>query len=76
MAGDGVVSTGGARSNPNLLHDASRSDLDLAWRDREAEAASLIAAGSFSMGLALRVYALEIRLKWRICRLLMTSRIS
>jgi hypothetical protein len=62
------VSTGGAKPHSSLLPDATRVDFDQAWRDREQEAALLISGGYHSMGQALRVYSLEIRLKEYICR--------
>jgi len=50
------------------MPDATRDDLEQAWKEREAEAGLLTAGGSHPMALALRVYSLEIRLKWQICR--------
>jgi hypothetical protein len=64
------VSTGGSRSGPGLLGDTSLSDLDTAWRERETESSALVAAGLETMALALRIYALEIRIKTFICKAL------
>jgi hypothetical protein len=44
------------------------ADLDQAWQDRLDEANSLDAAGHFGAAIAARLYALEIYLKFRICR--------
>ena len=62
------MSTGGARPHVGLMPETSRTDLELAWKDRDAEAALLTAGGSYPMALAIRVYSLEIRLKWLVCR--------
>jgi hypothetical protein len=44
------------------------ADLDQAWQDRLDEANALDAAGHFGAAIAARLYALEIYLKFRICR--------
>ena len=62
------MSEGRQGPRPGQLLDTTRVELEQAWKDREAEAAALFAAGHVSMALALRVYSLEIRLKWHICR--------
>ena len=62
------MSTGGARHHSSLLPETTHVELEQAWKDREAEATSLNAGGFHSMALVLRLYSLEIRLKWQICR--------
>ena len=62
------MSTGGTYPHPSLMPETTRVDLEHAWRDREAEAVLLIAGGRPLMALALRLYALEIRLKLSICK--------
>lgn len=52
---------------PGLLADAKRSDLELAWSEREEEAQKMLSEGYDSMAVALRLYSLEIRVKVRIC---------
>jgi hypothetical protein len=44
------------------------SDLEISWREREEEANQRRAPGYISTALALRLYALEIRLKTIICK--------
>ncbi|QEH33377.1 hypothetical protein OJF2_18780 [Aquisphaera giovannonii] len=51
------------------MSDTRLMDLEAAWREREIEAAKLVADHP-STGLALRIYALEIRLKTLICKTL------
>lgn len=58
---------------PGLLPDVKRMDLDVAWQEREEEARELLARGYNSMALALRLYALEIRIKTFICKQLKLS---
>ena len=62
------MSTSGARPHAGLMPETSRTDLEIAWKDRDAEAALLTAGGSHPMALAIRLYSLEIRLKWLVCR--------
>ena len=62
------MNTGPQRIPAGMMPETSRPSLELAWKDREAEAVLLTAGASRTMGLALRVYALEIRLKSIICR--------
>ena len=60
--------TGG--TNPalaGLLNDTTRENLELAWQERLEEAEVLIRAGHLSMGVCLKAYALEARIKLRIC---------
>jgi hypothetical protein len=58
---------GGGGSGMGLMVDTKLVDLDAAWREREIEAAAL-AANFPTTSLALRVYALEIRIKVIICK--------
>jgi hypothetical protein len=51
-----------------LLQETTRADLDSAWLEREEEAQALLTSGYRSVALSLRLYALEIRLKSRICK--------
>ena len=44
------------------------ADLDQAWKDRLEDAQALDTAGRFGAAMALRLYALEIYLKYRICQ--------
>jgi hypothetical protein len=44
------------------------ADLDVAWQDRLEDAAALDAGGRHAAAIAARLYALEIYLKFRICR--------
>jgi hypothetical protein len=53
---------------PGLIAGTTLADLDVAWREREEEARELMALGYHSMALALRLYALEIRIKTFICK--------
>lgn len=54
-----------------LVVDTTLIDLDAAWREREREATAL--AASFPVtSLALRTYALEIRIKTMICKRIAT----
>lgn len=53
---------------PSLMPDTIRADLEATWAEREQEAAHLKSGGFRSMSLALRCYALEIRLKAIICQ--------
>ncbi len=43
-------------------------DLDMAWQDRLADAASLLTTGRPAWAMATALYALEIRLKVLICK--------
>jgi len=61
------MSQGGIKPHASLLPDTTRADLERAWRDRESEAALLSAGGYHAMAVSLRVYALEIQLKWHVC---------
>ncbi len=49
------------------MNDTTRANLELAWRERSEEAELLIRAGYLSMGVCLKAYALEARIKLRIC---------
>jgi hypothetical protein len=49
---------------------AKLSELDLAWHDRLKDAETLRSAGRHSSAIAMGLYALEIRLKVRICHVL------
>lgn len=63
------MSTGGGGGLVSgLLPGTTLADLDIAWREREEEARQLLALGCDSMALALRLYALEIRIKTFICK--------
>jgi hypothetical protein len=46
------------------------ADLDQAWQDRLVDAEVLETAGRYGAAMAARLYALEIYLKFRICRYL------
>ena len=48
--------------------DARLADLEEAWKERETEAGLLAGVNDGVTALCLRIYALEIRLKARICR--------
>jgi hypothetical protein len=65
------VSFGG--TSKGLLNDTKLVDLEVAWRERVNEATALSSAGYQSMALALRFYALEIRLKSIVCKRLNLS---
>jgi hypothetical protein len=47
---------------------ATRSDLEVAWQDRLADAQALFDAGRHAWAIATALYALEIRLKVLICK--------
>jgi hypothetical protein len=49
------------------MDDAELKDLELAWQAREAEAKAL-EANFPAMSLSLRLYALEIRIKTKVCQ--------
>jgi len=68
-----MSSAGGSRPAPGLLPETSVTDLEVAWKEREAEARELTVPGFHSMALSMRLYSLEIRLKTHICRLLKLS---
>jgi hypothetical protein len=70
-----MSSPSAGRPVPGLLPDALLSDFEIAWREREEEAGQLIAVGYNSMAMALRLYALEIRLKTIICKELKLTRL-
>lgn len=53
--------------NTGFQTDTTRSGLRAAWPERNAEAEVLIQAGMKSMGVCLKLYALEVRVKTRIC---------
>ena len=44
------------------------ADLDQAWQDRLDDAQALEAAGRYGAAMAAKLYAIEIYLKFRICR--------
>jgi hypothetical protein len=46
------------------------ADLTIAWQDRLADANALLAAGRHATAISAGIYALEILLKARICRIL------
>jgi hypothetical protein len=50
-------------------------ELDLAWKDRLEDAIHLKSAGRYPTAIAMGIYALEILLKVRICRLLQLDRL-
>ena len=58
------MSTGGTS---HLLNDTTRANLEMAWQERVEEADVLIRAGYLSMAVCLKAYALEARIKLRIC---------
>jgi hypothetical protein len=60
---------------PGVLLEASLTDLEVAWKEREQEAHELMTPGYNSTALALRLYALEIRIKTFICKQLRLSRL-
>jgi hypothetical protein len=61
------MSRGGGGSRVGLMDDTTLANLDEAWQEREKEAKAL--AASFpAASLALRFYALEIRIKTIICK--------
>jgi hypothetical protein len=62
-----MSTVGGASLIPGLLPE-TLADLDTAWREREDEAGVLMTQGYHSTALALRMYALEIRVKTLICK--------
>ena len=60
--------TGGAGPpHAGLLNDTTRAGLQSSWPERLIEAELLLKAGLRSMGVCLKVYALEVRVKARIC---------
>ena len=61
------MSSGGAVGK-QVLSQTKLVDLEVAWRERELEAAALKAAGHAAMALALRLYCVEIRIKTIICK--------
>ncbi len=62
------MSAGGSGKPPaGLLTDTTRSGLQASWTERFEEAELLLNAGLRSMGVCLKVYALEARVKARIC---------
>jgi hypothetical protein len=67
------MSSGGRGSSLGHLLEASVSDPELAWKEREEEAHHLAALGFDSSALSLRMYSLEIRIKTLICRTLRLS---
>jgi hypothetical protein len=68
-----MSSASGGRPGPRLLPEASVTDLEVAWKEREEEARELVARGYNSMALSLRLYSLEIRIKTLICKQLKLS---
>lgn len=58
MAGELRITTPGANA----------TDLDVAWRDRLADAEALLDAGRNAGAIATATYALEIRLKVLVCK--------
>jgi hypothetical protein len=65
-----MMSMGGSKPHPSLMPDAILTDLEQSWRDRETEAILLISGGFLAMGIVLRLYSLEIRIKCIICNYL------
>lgn len=63
-----MSSGGSGLPMPGLLPDVKLIDLDVAWGEREAVAGALLAAGYDAVALALRLYALEIRIKSAFCK--------
>lgn len=59
--------SGGGHPVSRVLLQTSQSELEVAWKEREEEAAQLLAHGFNSTALALRIYSLEIRIKAIIC---------
>jgi hypothetical protein len=47
---------------------AALTDLDVAWRDRLEDALALLKVGRHASAILMGLYALEIKLKARICR--------
>jgi hypothetical protein len=68
-----MSSTSPGRPAPGLLAEASLTNLEAAWRERDAEAHQLMVHGYHSTGLSLRLYSLEIRIKSFICKQLTLS---
>jgi len=68
-----VTPSGSGRSVSSVLIDASQLELEVAWKEREEEASQLMAHGSNSTALALRIYSLEIRVKAIVCKQLKLS---
>jgi hypothetical protein len=68
-----MSSASGGRPAPVFLAEASVTDLEVAWKEREAEARELMACGYDSTALSLRLYSLEIRIKTLICKQLKLS---
>ncbi len=58
---------GGSGVHPGLLTDTTRANLSACWVERVEEADQLLNSGYRSMGVCLKVYALEARVKLRIC---------
>jgi hypothetical protein len=56
-----------------LLVETSLADLEVAWKERDAEAQQLMVHGYHSTALSLRIYSLEIRIKTLICKHLRLS---
>ena len=63
-----MSSASGWKSPSGLMDNTRRVDLEVAWPEREEEAASLRASGSRAMEICLRFYALVIRIKAMICK--------
>jgi hypothetical protein len=61
------------RSFANL--GAKAIELDVAWTDRLVDAEHLMSAGRYPTAIAMGLYALEIRLKARICQHLHLDRL-
>lgn len=59
---------GGSGATPGLLPGTTLADLELAWQEREEEARQQVALGHGSSAVAMRLYALEIRVKTIICK--------
>jgi hypothetical protein len=68
-----MSSASGGRPAPVFLAEASVTDLEVAWKEREEEARELKAHGYDSTALSLRLYSLEIRIKTLICKQLRLS---
>ncbi len=68
-----MSSASSGRPAPGLLAEASLTDLEAAWKERDEEAHQLMVHGYHSTALSLRIYSLEIRIKTLICKQLRLS---
>ena len=64
------MSVGGGGPTAGLLNDTTRAGLQASWPERIEEANLLLQASLRSMGVGLKVYAFEVRIKARICEYL------